>query len=321
MVVVVVMGQYWGWFCSPFFVCWFLGSVILFSGFVLWGVFARAPLISLRPLAVRNFGVGLCIKALFAVNLYILLGLLSSYMISLRGYQWWQGALVFLPGFCTMLCTMLIGARWGRDRDRKARMFLGMAGMTALTWYIGAHVDLYWSKIPLAVAFALWAGFAGFVVGPAMLTIFHGLAPSRLAYAAGVFNIMRTLPAFAVGCMLVVLLTRQSDFNFDRLRQDITYNRPLVTETYGRMEAHFARHGSGRVLQKRQAQALMVKWVHVNAQAFGFRTVLKYLALITASGPVLILFLHPPPTLVRERQEEKKAFCGAEEVVPSHPVS
>ena len=305
MIVVLVMGQYWGWFCSPFFVPWFLALVVAFSGFVIWGVFARDPLINLRPLAVRNFGLGLCIKGVFAIDLYLLLGFISSYMINLRGYQWWQGALVFLPGFCSMLGTMLIGARWGRDHNRKARMFLGMAGMTVMTWYIAAHVDLYWSKVPLSIALTLWAACAGFVIGPAMLTIFHGFSSSRLGYAAGVYNIIRTLPAFCVGALLVILLTRQSDFQFDRLRLDITHNRPLVTETYKRIEHHFAERGSGRALQKKQAQALMTKWVHANARVFAFRTGLKYLALVTALGPLLILFLHPPPTIVSAQREKK----------------
>ncbi len=57
MMVVVIMGQYWGWFWSPFFAGWFLAFIVAFSGFVLWGILARNPLINLRNLAVRNFGL------------------------------------------------------------------------------------------------------------------------------------------------------------------------------------------------------------------------------------------------------------------------
>ena len=303
MIVVAVLGQYWGWFCSPFFVCWFLALVGTFGGFVLWGIFARDPLINLRALAERNFGLGLAIKALFAVNLYLLPGFLSNYMIDLRGYQWWQGGLVFLPGFFTMLSTMLMGALWGRDWNRKARMFGGMAVMVLMTWYMGANVDLYWSKYQLALAFALWAGGAGFVMGPGMLTIFYGLPPSRLAHAAGVFNIMRTLPAFVMGALLVVFLTRWSDYNFDRMRLDITDNRPAVSETVKRVAKHFEGRSRGLSNGRKQAKAFMTKWVHKNARGFAFQTTLVYLALITAIGPVLVLFLHSPATIMENRKE------------------
>lgn len=299
LIVVVVLGQYWGWFCSPFFAVWFMTFVGVFSGFVLWGIFSQNPLINLRPLAMRNFGLGLVIKALFAANLYLLLGFVSSYMINLRGYQWWQGALVFLPGFVTMPIAMVIGAWRGRDQNRKARIFCGMALMALCTWIVGTHVGLYYSKIHLAGVLALWGVGAGIVIGPAMLTIFHGVAPARLAYAAGVFNIMRTLPAFAMGALLLVLLTRTSDFNFNRLRQDITCNRPIVAQTYERMETHFEGRGSSADMRKKQAQALMARWVHENARAMAFGTVLKFLAVITAIGALLVPVLHPPP--VREK--------------------
>ena len=303
MMVVVVMGQYWGWFLSPFFACWFLAFAVIFTGFVLWGTLARNPLINLRNLAVRNFGLGLAVKALFAVNLYLLLGFLSSYMINLRGYQWWQGALVFLPGFICMVGAMLTGARWGRDRNRKSRIFAGMAVMALMTGYMAAHVDLYWSKIQLAISFSVWAVGAGLVIGPAMLTIFYGLDPSRLAYAAGVFNIMRTLPAFAIGVLLLALMTQSSDFHFDRLRLDITRNRPTVSETFKRMESHFSERGSDPLSSKKQAHALMTRWLHANAKAFAFRTGLGYLALITAAGTLMVLFLHPPGAVLKKREQ------------------
>jgi len=300
MIVVVVMGNEWGWFCSPAFTSWFLALAAVFAGFTAWGILSPRALISLRPLAERNFGLGLCLKALFAVNLYPLLGLLSSYMILLRGYQWWQGALVFLPGFFSMLAAMLAGARWGRDRDRKARMFLGMLGMALMTWHMGSHADLYWSKARLALAFFLWAACAGLVVGPAMLTIFYRFPAGRMAYAAGVFNIFRTLPAFAVGCLLLTLLTRVSDARFDRLRQDITRHRPLVVETHQRMASHFSARGSGQAREENQARALMARWVQANAQALAYRAVLKRLALITAAGALLALWLHPPHRVGRK---------------------
>ncbi len=300
MMVVVVMGQYWGWFCSPFFACWFMAFSVVFAGFVLWGVLARNPLINLKHLSVRNFGLGLAVKALFAVNLYLLVGFLSNYMINLRGYQWWQGALVFLPGFVGMLSTMLMGAHWGRDCNRRTRMFAGMAAMAIMTGYMAVHVDLYWSKIQLAIAFVLWAAGAGFVVGPAMLTIFYGLESSRLADAAGVFNIMRTLPAFAIGALLLAVMAQSTDFHFDRLRLDITYNRPTVSETYERMENHFAERGSHPAAGKKQARVLMARWVHANANALAFRTTLGYLALIPAVGALLVLFLQPPKAVLKE---------------------
>src|SRR5690606_5723229 len=135
---------------------------------------------------------------IFSVNLFVLASLLSGYMIGARGYQWWQGGLVFAPATVAMVVAMLAGARFGGDRDRKLRIFAGLATMAAATWQLG-RVDLYTSKVELAALLGVWGAGAGLAIGPTMLTVFAGLPREALAHAAGVFNIFRSIPVFAVG--------------------------------------------------------------------------------------------------------------------------
>jgi len=294
MVVVLAFGQWWGWFDSPSFVPWFVICAVSFLSFVAWGLASPAPLIDLRPLGERNFGLGLTLKALFSIDFFVVLSLLSGYMIDLRGYQWWQGGAVLLCGAATMLAAMLASARFGRDETRKLRMFLGMALMAAMTWRISA-VDLYTSKLWLAGALAIWGVGAGAAIGPIMLTTFAGVPPSTLLRAAGVFNIFRSLPVFAVGSMLLVFFTWQTDGHFDRLRLRITYNRPLVEETLQRTARHATERGSPIGVDAKRAHAVLTGWVHRNARAFALEDVLRVLSLLTATSLLLIPLLRPPP--------------------------
>jgi MFS transporter, DHA2 family, multidrug resistance protein len=293
MIPVVVLGHYWGWLDSPFFVPWGAGFAIASAAFVGWGLLAARPLIDLRPLGDRNFGLGLVVKALFSIDLFVLVSLLSGYMVGARGYQWWQGGSVFLPAFVAMAATMLAGARSGRDRDRKLRIFVGLAVMSAVTWHVG-RVDLYTSKTWLALWLGVWGAGAGLAIGPTMLTVFAGLPRETLSHAAGVFNIFRTLPVFAVGTLLVALLTIQQDTHFDRLRLRITYDRPLVAATRTAVARHAAARGGGAA-SAAQARAVLGRWVRANANAFALGDVLRTLALITASSLLLVPLLRPPP--------------------------
>jgi len=168
MSVVLDMGQYWGWLASPYFAPWFLGLIGSFAGFVLWGILAPAPLINLRVLARRSFVLGLGIKALFSINLIVLVSLLANYMVNLRGYQWWQASLVVAPAAATMLASILCGTYLGRDGNRKWRLFIGLAVMAAATSAFMA-VDLYTAKGLLACTMAVWGLGAGLVVGPRAL--------------------------------------------------------------------------------------------------------------------------------------------------------
>lgn len=291
--VVVDLGQYWSWFDSPYLVLWLLVLVISFAMFTAWGLWARRPLISLHPFALRNYGLALCAKSLFAVNLYVLLALLSRYMINLRGYQWYDGAYVFLPAAVGLVLSIFAGTLIGGDGNRKARMVAGLLLMSLVTWQL-ARIDLYTSKYWLAALMFVWAGGAGVVIGPALLTMFEELEPEQTAQAAGVFNIMRSLPAFLVGALLMTMLTRNSDVQFDNLRQSMRTNRPIVTQAFENTGQHFTQRGSPPRRSRQQAHAFLGKWVHANSRAYAFQYVLRWLALAPALGAILILFVRRP---------------------------
>lgn len=293
MSVVLDMGQYWGWFASPDFVPWFAAFVLCFSGFIAWGTLTPNPLINLRALAVPNFALGIGLKVLFTINLDVLVRMLANYMVNLRGYQWWQASLVMAPALVTMVVGIAVGLLLGTNRNRKLRMALGLVLMACGTAAF-ASVDLYTAKGLQAAYMALWGAGAGLLVGPALVTAFEGLTTEQTLRTAGVFNILRVLPAFAVGAMLAVILTRETDAQFDVLRQNIRYNRPIVAEAYRQPERHFSERGSPQALAGKQAHAALGQWVHANARAFAFQGVFQYLALVPAVGLVLVLLIRVP---------------------------
>lgn len=293
MSVVLDMGQYWGWLASPFFIPWLAGLVVSFVAFCLWGIFAPTPLINLRVLANRNFSLGLGIKALFSIDVIVLVSMLSKYMVNLRGYQWWQASLVLAPASITMLLSLLIAVLVGSDRNRKLRMFIGLAVMAVATASF-ATVDVYTAKWLLAARLALWGAGAGLVIGPALLTAFEGLGSEETLRSAGIFNIFRSLPAYIAGAVLAILLTQGTDTQFDVLRQTIRYNRPIVEEAFRRSERHFTERGSPRVFASPQAHAGLGRWVHANARAFAFQGIFGYLALVPAIGLILVVLVRLP---------------------------
>ena len=245
-------------------------------------VLARAPLINLRVLAKPNFTLGLTISRFFSINLVVLLSLLASYMVNVRGYQWWQASLVIAPAPLTMLASLFGGTLLGTDRNRKLRMFVGLTVMSGATAAFTA-VDLYTAKGLQAVAMALWGAGAGLVVGPALLTAFEGLSTEETLRAAGIFNIIRSLPAYICGATLAVLLTQSTDRQFDVLRQTIRYNRPIVAESFLHPRGHFTAHGSSATQAGMQADALIGKWVHANSRAFALQGIFQSAHLVVLS--------------------------------------
>ncbi len=254
------------------------------------GDLARNPLINLHVFRRRNTTLGLAIKVIFSVSLYVLLALLSNYMVTLRGYQWWQAALVVAPAVLSMLISILLGITVGVRANRKHRMAVGLVIMAAATWQL-ASIDLYTSKYWLASMFAIWGLGAGVVIGPALMTIFEGLPPDETTMLAGVFNIMRSIPVYIATISLMTLWTQTTDAQFDMLRQNIRNNRPIVSESSEAVRQHFTNQGSPREDSIKQSQALAVKWTNSNARAFALQDVLCVLTMITLCGLVPVLLV------------------------------
>ena len=320
MIGALYFGHYWGWFISPYFAPWGLGWLVSTAAFVGWGFFAARPLINLRPLTQRNFGLGLVVKALLAINLFVLTWMLSSYMIELRGYQWWQTALVFLPALITAAFAMLAGARWGGDRSRRGRIFVGVL-ITALMTFKLAESDLYTSKFVTTTWLAIWGAGFGIAIGPTMFTVFYGLPKEVDTSPAGVFNIFRMLPVFFVNSLLVIALTTWTDTEFHRLRKDIIYERPLVTETVNRLAAQAGEFGNDSPRVHAQPHAMLGHWVHKNARVFALEEVLRLLALITALNLLLIPWLYPPNRVAANCRTDAQRRRAAASYTPAGPHS
>jgi hypothetical protein len=189
-----------------------------------------------------------------------------------------------------MPLAILLGLGVGTDSNRKWRMFLGLGVMAIVTWQI-ATVDIYTSKFWLAGMLGAWGLGAGLVIGPALMTIFEALPIDETMMLAGVFNIMRSIPAYVATVTLMTLWTQSTDAQFDTLRQNIRCNRPVVSESFGASQQHFREQGSPRDESVRQSQALAAKWTHANARAFALQEVLCDLAIFTAVGLIPVLLV------------------------------
>jgi hypothetical protein len=113
-------------------------------------------------------------------------------------------------------------------------------------------------------------------------------------HAAGFFNIARSLPAFVLGSILGILLTQQTDAQFDVLRQDVRFNRAIVEATLTGADRHFVSFGSPHAAAGKQSHAFLSKWVLANARVFALQRIFAYLAWTTAAGIILVPLIRMP---------------------------
>jgi hypothetical protein len=186
-----------------------------------------------------------------------------------------------------------LGALFGTDANRKARIFIGLAIMAGATAAV-RNVDLYTAKALIATYLACWGAGAGLVIGPALLTAFENLSSEEALHSAGFFNIARSLPAYIVGSILVILLTQNTDAQFDVLRQNIRFNRAIVEQAFVQADRHFVNHPSSGGPPGKQAHAFIGKWVLANARVFALQGIFGLLSMTTAAGLALVALIHLP---------------------------
>lgn len=293
--VMLDMGQYWGWLTSRHFLLWCAGFILSFGGFVAWGFLAKAPVINLRALWNCNAALGLFVKMVFSINLTVLFGLLTTYMVDLRGYQWWQAAVVVLAAAAAMMLAVGLGLILGTPGNRKLRMFVGLAIMIVATTQLMA-VDVFSSKVWQAAVLAIWGLGAGLVIEPALVTIFDGLSLAETMPLAGAYNILRAIPAYAALVTLATFWVQDTDAYFDLMRQTVQTNTPIVEQARQTSHTRFVTFGSPHARAEKQSQALLHKWTQENARAFALQIVFRDLAWLTVPALVLVILIRRSPS-------------------------
>lgn len=298
LLVVLYRGQKWGWLSSNVIILLLGVFVTSLAAFIVWELRVTEPLIDLRLFKERTFALAECIKSLFAVNFYVVISLLSSYMVVLRQYPRTTAGLVLLPGGLAMGLALMAGALLAARIDRKPRLLAGLALMTGATWLF-AGIDLYTDKHWIAWMFIIWGVGAGLVISPVLCIPLEGLTQAQVVRSASIKNMVRALPGAVGGLVIGHVLTRRTDAYFDALRQKIMPNRPVVESTQALLQQHLEFQGSSLDVLPNQASHIIGQYIHDNASAFAYQTGLQYLAVCILMALVLALCLQPAP---RRRQ-------------------
>jgi DHA2 family multidrug resistance protein len=298
LIVCLFRGQKWGWTTSPLWVVLFVLFIYSFIAWLAREAISDGPLIDLRLFRRRTFIVTMLVKSLYVINLYAVISVLCDYMVTLRNYPRTTSGLVLLPGGLAMGVTLIVSGVIGRQWSRRPRIILGLLGMTLMTWQLSV-IDLYTDKWLVATLFGIWGAAAGLVISPILVLASEGLTQAEVVSSAAIKNMVRIMPGTFASTVIATLITRRSDFYFDYLRQDITYNRAVVENVTGTLTDHLTTKGSSGLELHEQARHIIGAYIHSDAGAFASQTALQYLAVLTALASLLALLLRPAPATGR----------------------
>jgi MFS transporter, DHA2 family, multidrug resistance protein len=286
--------QKWGWQTAG--ETWLVAGlgVLSMTAFLVREFAAEDSLLNLRLFGRNRFALAVVIKAFADVNFFTVLSILTVYMAVTRDYQRSTTGLVLLPGVVSMGTTLLLTARFGTRRSRKARLILGLSGMAAMTWVL-AGIDLYTDKRWIALMVAFWAASAGLVASPLICISQEDMTMQEVAASSSIKNLGLVLPSAIGGGLIGILIERRTDSQFDGLRLAIDPNRPALVDVRRGLADHFLLQGLDPDEATARASGAVAEFVRDNASVYAQQSGLQVLALMLVVAIFLAFLLKPLP--------------------------
>jgi len=205
-----------------------LVGVLGVAGFV-WHSFARGAgaLFDLRIFKDRNFSMACLVMLAMGLGLFGGLVLQPVLLEGLLDYPIVTTGIVMAPrGVATAIAMMVVGRLVGRV-DARLLVGVGMVASAIGSWamtYYSLDVSTFWIIWP---AFLQGLGL-GLIFVPLSTIAYMTLPRARIAEAAGIYSLVRTIGAAAGISIVTTLLTREAQVNWNELGAHITKFNPAV---------------------------------------------------------------------------------------------
>jgi MFS transporter, DHA2 family, multidrug resistance protein len=234
---------------------WFGDHVILtcawiagISGFLflVHAFTAKDPIVDLRALAIRNFGIGSLLSFVIGIGLFCSVFLTPVYLARVRGFDSLQIGIALLSVGGFQMLGLVVYSTVARYINLRALLVFGLI-LFGLGCYLYVPITNDWGWRELLVPQALRGFGQQFCIAPIVTMALGSLPPSRLKSASGLFNLMRNLGG-AIGIAVVsTMLNDRLNLHYERLDEHVTAGRPVIEAMFSRQSAYLAAMGGNVV--------------------------------------------------------------------------
>ena len=296
-------GQENDWFGSHFIVTLAVIAAVFLTGFVIWELHSKDPIVRFRLLKHRTFAVGVTLSAVMGIILFGSTVLLPLFMQELLGFPAITAGEWNTPrGLATMAFMPIAGILISRRWDMRKMLFFGT--LTAASGLFGfSLLNLSagpWNFVlPEAV---MGLGFSFIFVPLATITV-DPIPAEQMGYATAITALMRNIGGGLGISAVTTLLARREQFHQDRLAAHVTTFNPLTAPILCEIHQRLARSGVNFTGAGRHALQLLYDMLLKEA------TVLSYL---DAFRVLTLLFLLVSPLVWLMRKPVHSSGQGAE---------
>ncbi|MDE1180116.1 DHA2 family efflux MFS transporter permease subunit [Paraburkholderia sp.] len=234
------------WFGDDVIVLCTWASAVCGFLFLIHAFTAKEPIVDLKALAVRNFGIGSLLSFITGIGIFCTVFLTPVFLARVRGFDSLQIGLALLSVGCFQLIALVVYSTLARWINLRVLMVFGLVCF-GVGCYLYVPLTSQWGWQQLLLPQALRGIGQQFCIAPIVTMALGSLPPSRLRSASGLFNLMRNLGG-AIGIAVAsTMLNDRLNFHYERLDEHLSTGRPVVESLLQQQGAHLAAIGGDAI--------------------------------------------------------------------------
>jgi MFS transporter, DHA2 family, multidrug resistance protein len=254
--IVLDKGQREDWFQSDFIIAFTAISALSFAAFFPWEWTRRDPIVDVRLLFTRQFGMSFLVMMAVGAVLFSSIQLIPQLLQTEFPYTAELSGLVLMPAGFIMLLLMPVSGRLANFTQPKYLMAAGLLLVAGGMWYMTSLTpDADFGYFVRGRIFQILG--LPFLFIPITMASYAGLPPEKTNAASALINVARNLGG-SIGVSLAnTELVQRTQFHQARLTEHLVPSSLGYQQGVRRAVQHFTAAGSGPV----DAQGQAVGWL------------------------------------------------------------
>ena len=235
-------GNVYDWFGSPYIVKLSLISALALGAFIIVELRAREPLIRLRLLARRNFGLGTLGNFLLGFALYGSAYLLPQYLAVSQGFDAQQsGEVMAWTGVPQLLVIPFVPLLMRRF---DSRLLVGVGLMIfASSCFMNLQMDSDYAAPQLFTPDVTRACGQALAMTPLSAIAMIGITPADAGAASGLFNMLRNLGGAIGTAAIETFFTKREQYHSFIINAHVSQLQPATRTRLASLQQYFLAHG------------------------------------------------------------------------------
>ncbi|MBY5398903.1 DHA2 family efflux MFS transporter permease subunit [Rhizobium leguminosarum] len=282
------------WFSSPFIVKLSILAFVFLAAFIWIELTVKKPLVKLRLLTQRNFGIGVLVNVLVGVALFGTVYILPQYLGQVQRYNAEQiGNVLAWTGLPQLLLIPLVPMMMKRF-DARYIGFLGIS-IFAISCFMNITLSANNAGDQFLIPNIVRAIGQALVLTPITAITTAGIAPSDAAAASGLTNMLRNLGGAVGTASLGTILTKREQFHSNIIGQSITLTRDEVRDRLTQLTGYFTQHGvTDPAVASQKAAVALGQIVKRQALIMGFSDTFAVIGVVLVLAAIALLFTKRP---------------------------